>query len=347
MKFTWLKASILATGLVSILALAEIATPGDRLVTAHRMSQMTLKAGEAPSSIEALTSDLTSPAPTSPAVATPLLPPGHTSEAAGHIERAAPFRELPIHAPPYQGQQGFPEGFRPPDDLYGVPALGRNSGHQRDFYFTRAIYSGYGYRRMGSWAIDFPKADRQFLWGLRRLTNIDAYEAENAVRLTDSNLRRFPFLYALEVGRMSLTEEEVDSLRSYLLAGGFLMIDDFWGSYEWQNFEHEIRRVLPEYSIVELPLSHPLFSTFYVIDEIVQVPAVSYAWYGGVTWERDGYEPHVRGIFDDDGRLMVVINWNTDLGDAWEWAEDPYYPLPFSTFAYQLAVNTIVYALSH
>jgi len=244
-------------------------------------------------------------------------------------------------------QQGFPQEFRPPEDFYLRGSRLRDSGGPRDFYFTRAIYSGYGYRRMGSWAIDFPKADRQFLWGLRRLTNIDAYEAENAVRLTDPDLRTFPFLYALEVGRMSLTEPEVEALRSYLLAGGFLMIDDFWGTYEWQNFEYEIRRVLPEHPIVEVAMDHPLFSTFYAIDELLQVPSVRVARYGGVTWERDGYVPHVRGIFDDTGRLLVVINWNTDLGDAWEWAEDPYYPLPYSTFAYQLAVNTIIYALSH
>ncbi len=244
-------------------------------------------------------------------------------------------------------QQGFPREFRPPEDFYLRGSRLRDSGGPRDFYFTRAIYSGYGYRRMGSWAIDFPKADRQFLWGLRRLTNIDAYEAENAVRLTDPDLRNFPFLYALEVGYMSLTEAEVEALRSYLLAGGFLMIDDFWGTYEWQNFEYEIRRVLPEHPIVEVAMDHPLFSTFYTIDELLQVPSVRVARYGGVTWERDGYVPHVRGIFDDAGRLLVVINWNTDLGDAWEWAEDPYYPLPYSTFAYQLAVNTIIYALSH
>ena len=244
-------------------------------------------------------------------------------------------------------QQGFPREFRPPEDFYAGGSRLRDRGGPRDFYFTRAIYSDYGYRRMGSWAIDFPKADRQFLWGLRRLTNIDSYEAENAVRLTDPDLRSFPFLYALEVGRMSLTEPEVEALRSYLLAGGFLMIDDFWGTYEWQNFEYEIRRVLPEHPIVEVAMDHPLFSTFYTIDELVQVPSVRIARYGGVTWERDGYVPHVRGIFDDEGRLLVVINWNTDLGDAWEWAEDPYYPLPYSTFAYQLAVNTIIYALSH
>ncbi len=222
------------------------------------------------------------------------------------------------------------------------------SDGMHEFYFTRAIYSSWGRRgRRGSWATDYPKADIQFLWGLKRLTNIDAYESENAVMLTDPDIRRYPFLYALEVGYMQLTPPEVEALRSYLFAGGFLFIDDFWGTWEWDNFEVEIHKVLPEYDIVELPLDHPLFSAFYVIDEIKQVPQVGYAWYGGNTWEKDGYTPYVRAIFDDDGRLLVLINWNTDLGDAWEWAEDPFYPLDLSTFAYQLAINAIIYAMSH
>ena len=214
------------------------------------------------------------------------------------------------------------------------------------FYFSRAAYSGGGWRG-GSWQTDYPKADRQFLVVLRRLTNLDAYERENAVRLTDPDLRRFPFLYAVEVGHMSLTDEEVKGLRDYLLAGGFMVADDFWGSYEWRNFEEQMTRVLPEYPIVEIPRDHEVFSSFYDIGEIVQVPNVQQGIYGGRTHERDGYVPHVRGIFDDGGRLLVAINWNTDLGDAWEWAEQPRYPLKFSTFAYQMGVNYIVYAMSH
>lgn len=231
---------------------------------------------------------------------------------------------------------------------YGPTNLDYSDG-LHEFYFTRGIYSGgggYGRRRGSSWAVDYPKADIQFLWGLRRLTNIDAYEWQNAVLLTDPNLRRFPFLYMLEVGSMRLTPDEVESLRSYLLAGGFLFIDDFWGSWEWQTFEYEIHQVLPEYEIVELPADHPLLTTFYVIDEILQVPNVSNAR-AGVTSEQDGYVPHMRAIFDDDGRLLVLINWNTDLGDAWEWAEDPWYPLKYSNFAYQVAVNAIIYSMSH
>ncbi len=241
---------------------------------------------------------------------------------------------------PQQGYGGY-AGYR--DAVLEV------GGGLREFYFTRGIYSSWsrGWRRGGSWAVDYPKADRQFLWGLKRLTNIDAYDYENAVLLTDPDLRRYPFLYMLEVGRMQLTPPEVEGLRDYLQAGGFLFIDDFWGTYEWENFEWEIHKVLPGSEIVELPADHPLFTTFYVIEEILQVPNVGQARYGGPTWEQDGYVPHVRAIFDDDGRLMVLINWNTDLGDAWEWAEDPFYPLTYSNYAYQMAVNAIIYAMSH
>lgn len=232
------------------------------------------------------------------------------------------------------------------DDDLTAPVVSR--GHE--FYFTRAMYSGYrrgwGFRD-GSWSIDYPKADRQFIIGLRRLTNIDAYELENPVRLDDPELRRFPLLYALEVGYMSLTEEEVAGLRDYLLAGGFLLVDDFWGSFEWENFESEMRRVLPGYPIVDIPMDHPLLSVFYEIDELVQVPNVGQGVAGGRTWEKDGYLPMLRGIFDQRERLMVIINWNTDLGDAWEWADHPHYPLRFSNFAYQMGVNTIIYAMSH
>jgi hypothetical protein len=151
----------------------------------------------------------------------------------------------------------------------------------------------------------------------------------------------------LEVGYMQLTPAEVEGLRDYLAAGGFLFVDDFWGQYEWENFEWEIHKVLPGSEIVELSTDHPLFETFYDINEILQVPNVGNARNGYSTGEKGGDVPHVRAIFDETERLVVLINWNTDLGDAWEWAEDPYYPLTYSNYAYQLAVNAIIYAMSH
>jgi len=211
----------------------------------------------------------------------------------------------------------------------------------RTFYFTRAAYNDRRRGPWGSWATDYPKADIQFLIGVKRLTIIDAYEAEHPMRLDDPDLRRYPFLYAVEVGRMALTPPEIEGLRTYLLAGGFLVVDDFWGTYEWANFEREIRQVLPEYQIVPIPMDHPVLRTFYDIHEIVQVPNVWQGRTGGPTWERDGYTPYLRGILDDRGRVMVLISFNSDLGDAWEWADDPFYPLPYSNYAYQIGVNMI------
>ncbi len=223
-----------------------------------------------------------------------------------------------------------------------------------EFYFTRAIYSSgrgrglRGYGRSGrSWATDYPKADRQFLVVIKRILGLDAYEHENAVSLTDPAIRNFPFLYALEVGSMNLSQEEIRGLRAYLDAGGFLVIDDFWGTREWSVFEYNMRKVLPGRPMVELPLDHELFDTFFDITEIKQVPNVRQGRNGGPTWEQDGYVPHVLGIFDDHDRLMVVINWNTDLGDAWEWAEDPFYPLEYSNFAYEMGANLIIYGMTH
>lgn len=219
---------------------------------------------------------------------------------------------------------------------------------RHSFHFTRAIYSsGWGSRgRRAAWATDYPKADEQFMVVVRRVTNLDAHPGANPVALDDPGLRRYPFLYAVEVGYMNLTEQEVEGLRGYLLAGGFLMVDDFWGTREWDAFEANIRRVFPDRPIEEIPLDHEIFRSYYRIEALKQVPAVNNIRWGR-TWERDGYVPHVRGIYADDGRLMVVINWNTDLGDAWEWADIPEYPLEYSTFAYQMGVNTIVYAMSH
>lgn len=242
-----------------------------------------------------------------------------------------------------------------PDAAVASLALAPGDPPVHSFYFSRAMYSGgggvWGRRRGGSWATDYPKADQQFLTVLRRLTNIDAFPADNAIRLDDPNLRRFPFLYAVEVGNMSLTDMEVKGLRDYLLAGGFLMADDFWGTYEWQQFEGEMMRVLPEYPIVDIPADHEIFRAFYDVAEIIQVPNVDngrrHFRSGSPTHEQDGYVPRCRGIFDDRGRLLVVINWNTDIGDAWEWAEQPDYPLKFSTYAYQMGANFIAYAMSH
>ncbi|MEM7406229.1 MAG: DUF4159 domain-containing protein [Pseudomonadota bacterium] len=217
-----------------------------------------------------------------------------------------------------------------------------------EFYFSRVIYGAPSEEDFGPrWAVDYPKADQQFLVALKRLSGVDAFASEHALRLNLERLHEFPFLYVLEVGSLSLKEEERDTLRHYLLSGGFLVVDDFWGSWEWDNFENEMRELFPDRPLVEVPLDHPVFHAFYDIGEIVQVPNVYQGTTGGVTHEYDGYVPRARGIFDDDGRLMVLVNWNTDLGDGWEWADHPQYPLRFSTYAYEMGINFVIYAMTY
>ena len=287
------------------------------------------------------------------ALAALLFAPGRDGGAEPELAASAPAVVPPHRAPRFIAQAPATAAANAEAALTSippvVPAQFPPPPEWHEFYFTRAAYSsgrgGWG-RRRNSWATDYPKADIQFLTVLQRLTNLDAFSYENAVVLTDENIRRYPFLYALEVGYMNLSEAEVEGLREYLTAGGFLVIDDFWGSQEWAVFEWNMRRVFPTRPIIDLDPEHPVFSTFYDIDEILQVPAYGRYW-GGATWERDGYTPYVKGIEDDEGRLMVIINWNTDLGDAWEWAEQPDYPLQYSTFAFQMGVNMIIYAMSH
>ena len=247
--------------------------------------------------------------------------------------------------PPRVERPGFggtraPRG--PMEDPYG----------RFSFVWTRAIYSDFsrgGWGRRwggGSWSVDFPKGDRQFLVVLKRLVRLDAYDWENAISVADERIRRFPIIYVVEPGRMALTEQEVTGLRHFFDNGGFMIVDDFWGPYEWAQFAENIQRVLPDRRIEELTLDDPIFHAYYDITELKQVPNISNARGGYTTTECYGCDPHVRGIRDDEGRLMVVINFNTDLGDAWEWAEQPDYPLEYSTYAYEMGANMIVYGMS-
>lgn len=154
------------------------------------------------------------------------------------------------------------------------------------------------------------------------------------------------FLYAVEVGNMTLSELEVNHLREYLLRGGFLVVDDFHGSYEWNHFYRQIKKVFPEYEPIDLPLSHPIFHCYYDIDQLIQIPGLQYV-YSGSTSEKGGYKARYMGIQDENGRLMVMINHNVDLGDAWEWAEVEVYPRRYANLAFQLGINYIVYAMTH
>jgi hypothetical protein len=240
--------------------------------------------------------------------------------------------------------------------LLALAAIGDELGAPywptHEFHFTRLQYSdggyggGYGRYGRGSAFVDWPEAEDHFERGVGRLTVVDTSIEPRVLRPTDDNLFDYPWLYAVEVGYWSLDESDAAHLREYLLRGGFLMVDDFHGSVEWQGFVESMRRVFPDRPIVEIADTDEVLHVLYDLDEHIQIPGIA-ALSRGVTYERDGVTPHWRGVYDDDGRLMVAINFNMDLGDAWEHANDPWYPEPMTGLATRYAVNYVIYAMTH
>jgi hypothetical protein len=228
------------------------------------------------------------------------------------------------------------------------------------FNFCRIMFSesrdGYG----GGWSVDYPRADVNLSIRLAELTRTrisrDPSTGEpNHVLLqpTDDLLFNCPFVMMTEVGAVYFSPEEATRLREYLLKGGFLWADDFWGSYAWEIWAREIGKVLPpsEYSIVDVPLSHPIFRTQFEVTKLAQIPSIN-AWMGmgGGTSENgaDSAEPHARAILDKQGRMIVFITHNTDFGDAFEReGDDPQYFYTFSVDGYAFGINVLLYALSH
>lgn len=217
----------------------------------------------------------------------------------------------------------------------------------REFTFARLIYPSWSWRE--SWTTDYPKADHQFLQGLRGwVQSLLAISGQPvAVSMHDPKVFDYPFIYCVEPGGMELNENDAAALREYLLRGGFLMLDDFWGEREWQNVQYQMKKIFPEYEIQELPLTHPLFHCYFDIDEVVQVPNVGNWIYSRQTAEKGGWVPHYEAIVGDDGRVLVLIARNTDNGDAWEWIDEPQYALKFGLAAYRLGMNAIVYSMTH
>ena len=229
-------------------------------------------------------------------------------------------------------------------DLNNAPDYPTN-----EFHFTRMFYRSGGYGRGwgGSWTTDYPEAEYHFTMGVSRLTRVDIGEQARMLDITDGDtIFNYPWLYAVEVGRWYLDQHEADRLREYLLRGGFLMVDDFHGTRQWQGFVESMERVFPDRPIIEIPEDDEVMHVLYDLNQRIQIPGIAPLRYGR-TYEQDGYTPHWRGIYDDDGRLMVAINFNMDLGDAWEHADTPFYPEPMTALAYRFAVNYVVYAMTH
>jgi len=219
--------------------------------------------------------------------------------------------------------------------------------NQHEFAFARLIYNGTNAGDWGPrWRVDWPEAENHMLSGLTRMTRVDANPDGALVQLGDNSLFDYPWMYAVEVGSLAFNHYEAARMREYLLRGGFLMVDDFHGPFQWDNFAQAMQQVFPHRQIQTIKDDDEIFHVLYDIRERMQIPGLR-ALRDGKTWERGGNTPHWRAIYDDDNRVMVAINFNMDLGDAWEHADWPEYPEPFSAMAYRFAVNYVVYSMTH
>ena len=203
-----------------------------------------------------------------------------------------------------------------------------------------------------AWATDWPDSDLNFSFRLQQLTSLKVNPDPISLRLTDPKLFDHPFLYMIEPGRLFFSEEEVATLRRYLLNGGFMMVDDFWGEMQWENFYEQIKRVFPEREPQELDISHEIFRCVYQLKSKPQVPSIHTWQYSGQTWEDHGpgsETVHYKGIFDDKGRMMVIICHNTDLGDGWEreGESEEYFHEFAEKKSYPMGINIVTYAMTH
>jgi hypothetical protein len=247
----------------------------------------------------------------------------------------------------------------------GEPGIGQTRtqgddgpGYNGQFTYIRVRYgeSGSGLRSMGGmrfgrrgrgggapWSHDWPRAERNFAKILHATTFIDTYMAGTSGRvltLGDPELFKYPVATIIEVGYWRPSDEEVANLRSYLLKGGFLIVDDFRENWTIENFAHQMRKVLPEYQIQYVPEDHHIFDSFFTIEDPYSLPP-PYGW----------APPQYLGIFEDndpeEGRIMVMINWNQDFQEYWEFSDAGYYPIDLSNEAYKFGVNYQIYGFTH
>jgi hypothetical protein len=220
-------------------------------------------------------------------------------------------------------------------------------GEPREWTFARLAYDGIGRRGGFSWDTDYPDAEYHVSQAVERLTRIEVHPDGHVISPNSDALFDYPWLYAVEVGNWAFSDSQAARMREYLLRGGFLMVDDFHGEYEWQVFMEGMRMIFPDRPIVDIPADDAVYSNPYDIGERIQVPGPGYMQ-SGLLYERyDGVTPHWRGIRDDDERWMVMISHNIDYGEGWEQADNPYYPEPFTGQAYEVAVNYLIYGMTH
>jgi len=250
----------------------------------------------------------------------------------------------------YRSMEAYDDIPLPPD--YREPS---------EFVFARLMYpqhpfSRFSRRRFGSgdwreggtsWTQDYPRADRHFALVMRRLSRVETRSVEQPVNLEDGDdVFNWPWMAAGEMGDWYLDENLAEKLRDYLLRGGFLMLDDFWGPDEYARFEESMRRVFPDRPVVDIEDADPVFHVIYDLDQRYQVMG-EWSLYNRQSYRTAGTVAHWMGVYDDHHRLMVVIDFNSDVGDSWEWADEPRYPEKYSALGIRIGVNDVVYAMTH
>jgi hypothetical protein len=214
-------------------------------------------------------------------------------------------------------------------------------------------FGGGGFGRRGgfggrsSWGIDANRADRAFAIAMRRLTRVDTRSVEEVIDVDNGPLLDYPWIYAVEVGRWGVSADQGKRIREYLERGGFLMVDDFHGGYEWDAFMEGLRAIYPDKQVVDIPDDDPIFHMIGDLSQREQIPGYQYIRSGSTSERPDGAPAHWRGIYDDRGRLTVAICHNMDLGDAWQYADEPRYPERFAAQALRIGVSYVMYAMTH
>lgn len=252
----------------------------------------------------------------------------------------------------------FQRPWREVDALeYGNFPIPPDYQDKSEWVFARMIYPvmvnacGYRYSCPDNYfTMDYPRSDRHFSAALRRLTRVSARSVEQVVDPLDpqypDDIYNYPWMYAVEVGHWNLPDAQCKKLREYFDRGGFLMVDDFHGTREWETFTASLSRIFPDRQVVELDSKDAIFHTIYDLDDRYQVPGAQFLR-SHRTYEYDGFEPRWRGIYDDKGRVIVAICHNMDLGDSWEHADNPQYPEKYSALGFRIGVNYVVYSMTH
>jgi hypothetical protein len=251
------------------------------------------------------------------------------------------WREYPSYERGWSGGADLPTDYLEPGEF----VVGRLMFPQARRGWALGTGGG-DWRRGGTaWAVDYPRGDRTFARLLERLSALDVRSVEQPVSLDDDiDVYYWPFLISGLVGAWDLSDEQAGKLRNYLLRGGFLLCDSFYGSYEWEGFQSSLQRVFPDRPVIDLPDDHPIFHVVYDLTDRPQIPTWQHLPRG---YRGDGAEPRWRAVLDDEDRVMVMIAFNNDIADGWQRADEPDYPQAEANLAIRLGVNFAVYALTH